>query len=58
MIWYCWKNGSHITCRCIEGLLIRGIPKSMIFKVEAETQIEAKQKAAKIIKEVYFKTEN
>lgn len=50
MIWYCWKNGSHIVCRDIQGLLIRGIPESMIFEVEAETQIEAKNKAAEIIK--------
>jgi len=50
MIWYCWKMGSHIVCRDIQGLLIRGIPESMIFEVDAETQIEAKQKAAEIIK--------
>lgn len=50
MIWYCWKMGSHIVVRDIQGLLIRGIPESMIFEVDAETQIEAKQKAAEIIK--------
>lgn len=52
MIWNCYKNGSHIACRDFQGLLIRGIPESMIFEVEAETQIEAKNKAAEIIKQV------
>jgi len=52
--WYCWKGGSHIVCRDIQGLMIRGIPESMIFEVEAETQIEAKNKAAEIIKAAFL----
>lgn len=55
MIWYCWKNGAHIVASRIEGLLIRGIPESMIFEVEAETWMEAKQKANEIIMNINFK---
>lgn len=58
MIWYCWKNGSHIVGRSIEGLLIRGITESMIFEIEADTQIEAKQKASVIIKAVNSEARN
>ena len=46
MIWYIWKNGAHIVSRSIDGLLIRGIPESMIFEVEAETRSEASYKAS------------
>jgi hypothetical protein len=52
MIWYCYKNGSHIVCRSIEGLLIRGIPETLIFEVEAETRIDASNKAAEVINAV------
>lgn len=52
MIYYCWKNGAHINSPSIEGLLIRGIPESMIFEVEAESRIEATTKANEIINKV------
>jgi hypothetical protein len=52
MKWYCYKKGSHIVSRSIHGLLIRGIPESMIFEVEAETRSQASFNAAEIIKKV------
>jgi hypothetical protein len=50
--WYCWKGGGYIVSRDVEGLLIRGIPESMIFEVKAESKIKAIIKANKIIKQV------
>lgn len=58
MTWYCWKGGAHIVCRSIHGLLIRGIPESMIFEVEAETWMDAKQKANEIIMNIIKKYQN
>ena len=52
MIWYCYKKGSHIVCRSIEGLLIRGIPEHLIFEVNASNRTEASNKAAEIINAV------
>lgn len=58
MTWYCYKKGSHIVARDIYGLLIRGIPEHMVFTVEAETRLEASNKAAQVIKEVQQKILN
>lgn len=45
MIFYCTTVSAHLTTRCKEGLLIRGIDEKTIFTVNAKNKWEACNKS-------------
>ena len=45
MIFYCTTISAHLTTKCKEGLLIRGIDEKTIFTVNAKSKWEACNKS-------------